>query len=326
MAIKKPDQMNFDDKKFCMVLAGQPGVGKTTVALSAPNPILFDLDNGISRVKAEHRGLTSSNDTYEGLLEDMKTDEYKQAETVVIDTGGSLVQLMQPWAKKQEPKAAKDGRAMFGVIKREFDRLTHQIRVIDKKHLIIIFHTTEVQKGDTITTRLSCEGSAKDIVWTPADLGCYMHIVAGERFMGFTPTEEYFAKACFGISGVRKVPKLEPGQKNDFLTKLFAEAKQNLLKDMEAFAPQKTAYEQVMEAGKKLIDDAQDAEGLTIAVGTIKEMPHALTSKAELVTLVGQKAKTLGLIWNKEEGKYVPIDGKPAEQLAAGDGSGKRRK
>ena len=140
MAIRKPEQMDFSGKKFNMVLAGPPGVGKTTVAMSAPNPILFDLDNGVSRLRAEHRGITASNDTYEGLLEDMQSEEYKQAETVIIDTGGSLIQLMQPWAKKQEPKAAKDGRAMFGVIKREFDRLTHQIRAIDKKHCITHFY------------------------------------------------------------------------------------------------------------------------------------------------------------------------------------------
>lgn len=310
MAIKKPEQLDFSDKKFCLVLAGPPGVGKTTIALSAPNPILFDFDNGISRVKAEHRGLTSTNDTYEGMLEDMQSDEYKQADSVILDTGGSLVQLMQPWAMKQEPKAAKDGRKMFGIIKREFDRLTHQIRAIDHKHLIIIFHTTEVAKGDIITTRLSCEGSAKDIVWTPADLGCYMHIMGGKRYLGFTPTEEYFAKSCYGIKGVRVVPELQPGMKNDFLARLFEEAKQNLLEDLKNFSPQKQEYEKTMVAGKVLIDESKDAEALTVAAATIKEMPHALTSKAELGALLGQKAKELGLTWNKEAKSYVPVDSK----------------
>ena len=307
MAIKKPEQMDFSDKRFTLVLSGQPGVGKTTVAMSAPNPILFDFDQGVSRLRAEHRGLTASNDTYEGLLADMQSPEYKQAESVILDTGGSLVQLMQPWAKKQDVKAARDGRAMFGVIKREFDRLTHQIRAIDKKNCIIIFHVTEQQKGDIITTRLSCEGSAKDIVWTPADLGCYMYIMGGKRLMGFSPTEEYFAKSCFGISGVRAVPELEPGQKNDFLTRLFEEAKTNLAHDMEVFAPQKDAYNQAMTGGKKLIEDAKDLDALTIAAATIKEMPHALTSKAELGAMLGEKAKALGGTWNKEENKYVKV-------------------
>lgn len=312
MAIRKPEQMDFSGKKFNMVLAGPPGVGKTTVAMSAPNPILFDIDNGVSRLRAEHRGVTSSNDTYEGLLEDMQSDEYKQAETVIIDTGGSLIQLMQPWAKKQEPKAAKDGRAMFGVIKREFDRLTHQIRAIDKKHCIIIFHTTEVQKGDIVTTRLSCEGSAKDIVWTPADLGCYMFVMGGKRRMGFTPTEEYFAKSCYGIGGIRNVPELKPGEKNDFLTKLFEEAKQNLENDMAAFAPQKQAYDEAMIQGRALIESADSLEALTVAANGIRGLNHALTSKAELGALIGERAKALGGTWSKEASAYVPTDSKSA--------------
>lgn len=312
MAIRKPEQMDFSGKKFNLVLAGPPGVGKTTVAMSAPNPILFDLDNGVSRLRAEHMGVTSSNDTYEGLLEDMQSEEYKQAESVIIDTGGSLIQLMQPWAKKQDAKAARDGRAMFGVIKREFDRLMYQIRAIDKKHCIIIFHTTEVQKGDIVTTRLSCEGSAKDIVWTPADLGCYMFMMGGKRRMGFTPTEEYFAKSCYGIGGIRNVPELKPGEKNDFLTRLFEEAKQNLENDMAAFAPQKQAYDEAMAAGRALIEKADSLEALTEAANGIRGLNHSLTSKAELGTLIGERARALGGTWSKEANSYVPIDGKPA--------------
>lgn len=307
MAIKKPEQMDFSDKKFTLIIAGPPGVGKTTVAMSAPNPILFDLDGGVSRLKTEHMGLTASNDTYEGLLADMETDEYRRAESVIIDTGGSLIQLMQPWAKKQDAKAARDGRAMFGVIKREFDRLTHQIRAIDKKNLIIVFHTTEQQKGDVITTRLSCEGSAKDIVWTPADLGCYMHIMGGKRRMGFTPTEEYFAKSCYGIGGVIDVPELKSGAKNDFLTRLFVKARQNLIADMEAFKIPRQQYEAAISSGRALIESANDLETLTAAALTIKELQHALTSKTELSALLGARAKSMNAVWSKEENAYVPV-------------------
>lgn len=34
-----------------MMLYGQAGMGKTTVALSAPKPLLLDFDNGVKRVK-----------------------------------------------------------------------------------------------------------------------------------------------------------------------------------------------------------------------------------------------------------------------------------
>ena len=53
--IVKPENMNFSDKTFSMIIYGSPGVGKTTLALSAPDPILLDFDRGVSRVRAEHR-------------------------------------------------------------------------------------------------------------------------------------------------------------------------------------------------------------------------------------------------------------------------------
>ena len=42
-----------------------------------------------------------------------------------------------------------------------------------------------------------------------------------ERMAGFTPTDEYFAKGCYGISGVRKIPALGGTDKNDYITRLL---------------------------------------------------------------------------------------------------------
>jgi hypothetical protein len=252
--------------------------------------------------------LTSEAEDYEELLADMQSDEYKAAKSVILDTGGSLIQLMQPWAKKQDAKAARDGRAMFGVIKREFDRLTHQIRSIDKKNCIIIFHTTEVQKGDVITQRLSCEGSAKDIVWTPADLGCYMHVMGKKRLLGFTPTEEYFAKACFGISGIHEVPDLPAGKKNDYLTRLFDQARGNIENEMSVYREERAVYDAAMEEGQSIILNIETIADLNAAAGQMGKMKHSLTSKQELGKLLNDKAAEMGAKYSKEAKAYVQAD------------------
>ena len=53
--IKKPNELNFNNKKISMIIAGVAGIGKTTLALSSPKPLLIDLDKGISRVEAKYR-------------------------------------------------------------------------------------------------------------------------------------------------------------------------------------------------------------------------------------------------------------------------------
>lgn len=313
MAIKKPNELDFRDKKFMCIIAGQPGLGKTTLALSAPKPFLFDADNGIARVRAEQRGVTSVMESYEEMLTDMESDEYKAAESIVIDTGGMLVQLMKDWAKKQDAKAAKDGRAMYGVIKTEFDRLCYQIRLKDKKHLVVVFHTTEQQKGDTIQTRLSCEGSTKDIVWTPADFGGYMFMMGKKRMIGFTPTDEYFAKGCFGVHGVMQLPELEPGQKSTFLTDLFRMAQENINKQSSEFLAGKEAYDAAMREGRAYIALISDGDTANKAAATIKNITHALTSREELGAEFKRKLKELGIRYDKEKNSYVLLNANAAE-------------
>lgn len=300
MSVKKPAELDFSNKKFMVIISGQPGLGKTTLALSAPKPFLFDTDNGVARVKAEHRCPTSTVSIYEELLDDMKSEEYWSAETIVIDTGGTLVQLMKGWAKKQDSRAAKNGQAMFGVIKQEFDRLCYQIRTQDQKNLVVVFHTTEQSKGDTIQTRLSCEGSSKDIVWTPADLGGHLFVSGGKRLIGFTPTDEYFAKGCYGIGGVMEIPTLTPGMPNDFLTRLIHAAQAQLEADNQVYQSERDGYAKAMEAGKAAIDGVKDQETAKVALDTISSLEHFLTSKAELRSMFSKKLKEVGLKYSKE--------------------------
>lgn len=314
MAIKKAAELDFSNKKFMIIISGQPGLGKTTLALSAPKPFLFDTDNGIARVKAAHRQgvITSVTESYDELLEDMGSDEYKASESVVIDTGGMLVQLMKDWARKQDAKAAKDGRAMYGVIKSEFDRLCWQIRNKDGKHLIVVFHTTEQQKGDTIQTRLSCEGSTKDIVWTPSDFGGHMFMMGSKRVIGFTPTEEYFAKGCFGVQGIIPVSELKDGQKNTFLSDLFSKAQENINKEAALFGVEKQAYDAAMKQGAEIIATAVDPDTTASAAEALGTISHALTSKAELRKLLLSRMKEIGVKWDPKENAYVVSEPKPS--------------
>ena len=72
--IKKPAEMINETNKFRALIAGHPGIGKTTLGLSAPKPLLIDVDFGINRVMASVRKDYIQPDSYEQLLEDLKGD------------------------------------------------------------------------------------------------------------------------------------------------------------------------------------------------------------------------------------------------------------
>ena len=42
--IKKPAEMINETNKYRVLIAGYPGIGKTTLGLSAPKPLLIDVD------------------------------------------------------------------------------------------------------------------------------------------------------------------------------------------------------------------------------------------------------------------------------------------
>ena len=50
--IRKLEDYDFGEKKIRMLLAGPPGIGKSTLAMSAPAPLLIDTDGGFDRVIA----------------------------------------------------------------------------------------------------------------------------------------------------------------------------------------------------------------------------------------------------------------------------------
>ena len=68
MAIVRPENMDFSKQTFSAIIYGSPGMGKTTLALSAPKPVLIDFDHGVSRVSARHRVPTIVSNTYEKCL------------------------------------------------------------------------------------------------------------------------------------------------------------------------------------------------------------------------------------------------------------------
>ena len=321
MAIVKPAEMNFSKQKFSMIIYGTPGIGKTTLALSAPKAILIDFDHGVSRVAARHRTATSICDTYEDVLNDVNSPEMKEFETVVIDTGGSFVTYLKDWAFRNKSDArTKTGQFNslkgFGYVKSEFNSFTEQLKKVLDKNVIYVFHSTEEKDKDgNPTQRLMCEGAARTTVWNGCDFGGYVQMLDGKRVITFSPEQEFFAKGSHGISGRREIPELTGNTANDFISKIFDEARQNIADEENIFAPQRKQYETVMKDVAKLIDGIKDAKSANAAAEQLPKLEHALTSLQEARALLKDKTKELKLKYVKGTG-YT--EDKPETDAKAG--------
>ena len=189
--IKKPNDIINTSKKIRLLIAGYPGIGKTTLALSAPKPLLIDVDRGTDRVEARYRTDFIQPNNYEELLEDLVPDNLIDYETLVIDTGGQLIKLMSAYVIKQNAKnGQRDGSLSlkgYGAVGREFQRFMDYCYYQLNKHIVIVFHAKEEKDGDNTRLRILVEGQTKDNVWQPTQVGATSgSFVKGSPVQGFT--------------------------------------------------------------------------------------------------------------------------------------------
>lgn len=312
MAFVRPEAMDFSGQTFSAIIYGSPGVGKSTLALSAPDPVLIDFDRGVSRVRARHRKTSIICNTYEEVLADVKSPEMAEFKTLVIDTGGSFVTFLKDWALRVKGAKQKNGEFNslkgFGYVKSEFNDFTEYVKTVLNKNIIYVFHSQEqADKDGNPTQRLMCEGSVRNTVWNPCDFGGYVQMIGSQRMICFSPEQEYFAKGTHGITGRWAIPELDDFTPNDFMTRLFEQARANIAKEREQYEPLRKQYEEAMENVRVIIENVVDAETADAAARTIPELEHALTSKKEASALLKAKTDALGLKYTKEG--YVPREG-----------------
>ncbi|KAB0577341.1 AAA domain-containing protein [Fusobacterium naviforme] len=312
--IRNPNEIQDGQKKIRMLIAGYPGIGKSTLALSAPRPLHIDVDFGIDRIEPRYRAPYIQPASYQEILDDLIPQNLENFDTLVFDTGGKLITLMSLWAIKKDPKLGqRDGSLSlkgYGFVGREFVRLMDYCFYELKKNIVIIFHAIEDKDGDNIRLRIKVEGQTKNNVWEPMDLGGFVEMMGNDRTIGFSNCERYFAKGTRGIHGVYKIAALTPESKNDFLTQLFAQY--NAISEEEAIRAQeeKDLYEDAMREGKDLLATAVDADSFNAMAAAFGAIQHSLTSKAELTALWKAKVKELNLSYDRSTKLYKAKEAK----------------
>ena len=298
-------------RKVRILISGPPGIGKSTLALSAPDPVMIDCDRGMYRTDANLWVDTAGEDenggiSYETILADLTPENMANYETIIFDTGGKLLSLMQAWAIRKDPKyGQRDGSLSlkgYGAIGREFQRLMDYCYYELNKNIVIVFHSTEEKDGDNTKLRIKVEGQTRNNVWEFMDLGGFIEMQGNDRTIGFSNCERYFAKGTRGIKGVYKIPELTDARSNDFLTQLFAMFNSKCDDEASQAAQNRADYDSAMAAAKNIIAQANDAEGLALAQKQLSEIPHALSSQTESAALLKARGKELGYSYSSRNG------------------------
>ena len=309
--IKKPNELAQSKIKLKSLIYGQPGVGKTCLALSAPKPLLIDFDNGLRRVAKQYQTDSVQIENYQNLLDILEKENIISYETIVIDTLGKMIDRIGDWLAISNPKVKQsDGQLSmkgWGNVKSEFQRFLKLLESKDKS-VIFIAHEKEEKVGDDVMKRPDVAGSSgKDIV-KELDFMGYMSIKNGKRTIDLAPNEAYYAKNSLGLDSFLEY-KLLTGINNFLTDKIFDAYKEKLKKDDQL----SNDYNFLIEELNNKISNIKNIEELNLYYSTIYNQHKRLWTSYDIEkTFLNNKVKELScefdiktkqFIYNKKEEK-----------------------
>ncbi len=308
--IKKANELNIQGKIKALIY-GQAGMGKTTIALSTPKPLLFDFDNGVHRVNYNHlQGVdTVQIENYQNFIDVLNKEDLTPYETFVIDTGGKLLDYMGDYIVKQNPKMGRNNGMLtlqgYGQRKGMFIQLIKQISIMNK-HIAFVAHRETKTEGDDTRYVPLFGGSNYDSLVTELDLVGYMEANGTTRTITFNPTSRNDGKNTCNLPDVMNIPTIidqdgNPIAENNFLTKQVIEPYYNRLKERTA---QGEKYKKLMADIDENIMLVTDELSLNDCKDRISKWEHIGNSKIVAGKKLNEKAQELNLTFNKESKRY----------------------
>lgn len=317
--IKKANELNIQSKIKALIY-GQPGMGKTTFAISAPKPLLFDFDNGVHRVNFAHlNGVdTVQISSYQDFIDVLEKEDLTPYETFVIDTGGKCLDYMGDYIIKRNPKMGKANGTLtlqgYGERKAEFSALVKKVSIMNK-HIVFVAHRETKTEGDETRYVPQFGGSNYDSLVTELDLVGYMEANGRERTITFDPTSRNDGKNTCNLPAVMKIPVIvdengNPTADNIFFNEYIIKSYQKRLEVRKAAGEKYNELMKELEHEIVLIHDADTANDF---VGRIDAFEHIGNSKAAAGQLLAAHVRKLGLTFDKEAKKYTaPASAQPS--------------
>jgi hypothetical protein len=249
-----------------VLIFGDPGAGTTSLANTAPNPVTLDFDTGAHR--SGFRKKVVRFQMWEDVLADQRAGKFDPFDTIILDTVGTL--------------------------------LGYIIRTI------MAANAKEEKDGDERKLRPDIAGGSYGIVMQSADIVGYLTHKNGQRFIGWDPTDQYFAKNGARLTS-GPVPDFNTAP--DFMAKLLVEAKANLGRTSAVSAE----IAKAVESWRLLLAAAKDAADLHVLLKDVaKDLKPAL--KVQVWALFKERAKALGCVWDEKAKAFLPAEPpKPTE-------------
>lgn len=308
--IKKPSEI-APKSTISVLVYGEPGIGKTTIACSAPNPVLFDYDGGVQRINGAHQVPTLQPTSWEdtnAAIEEIER-EMPEVQTIVIDTAGKMLTFMEDYIKVNNPKMKQfDGSLSikgFGVRKQMFVDFINRLSMMGK-NVIFVAHEKEEKRGDEWVKRPEIGGSSAADLIKELDLVGYMRAIGKQRTIAFNPTENYYAKNTCSLPEIEALPVTVDENGEAVGTNNYFSMVVDKYNAFQLAKQKKTAdYAELMDVIEGMITECKDADTLNEVLAKICNIEHIYNSKLIAGRMLNKKASELGFKFDKLTKQYV---------------------
>ena len=310
MVIKQPSELTCK-KHISMLVYGQPGIGKTTLGCSAPDPVLFDFDEGVQRMNVAHQVPTVQVQSWNDVLEAL--NEIKQGalpcKSIVIDTAGKMLDFMSRAIIAENPRYAQSDGALtlkgYGARKQMFVQFVKDV-LSSGLNVVFVAHEKEDKQGDVIIRRPDMSGSSLGDLMKEIDLVGYMYAdINNRRVISFEPNSSFYAKNACSVASTTEVPVVvkngEAVGTNTYVSELIAA----YMKLQASGVEKRGEYDKLIDEYVSDIAAADGAEGINKVLGKFSKQEHIFNSRLKIGKLIQAKAAELGLKYDEKKKKYA---------------------
>lgn len=293
-----------------MMIYGQAGMGKSTLALSAPKPVMFDFDHGINRLNLHHTaevGIVQFKSWQEvHALLTTEAAELAPYETIVVDTIGKMMDAIISQCCNGGQPRLKD----WGYINSEFKWFTGAVTSLGK-HVVFVAHRDSRSENDATVFIPALREKSYNSIVTDLDLLGYVEMRNENgrqvRSITFDPTSRNDGKNTCQMPGMMYIDTIlgsrgEVLKANDFLTR---EVIARYRAGVDAKLAAQTEYNNALDEIRQGVEEITDARSANVFVKGIDSYKrHGTTAITYARKLFAARVAELGLVLNKETKEY----------------------
>lgn len=292
--ITKSEHITVDH--IVAMVYGEPGVGKTSLAFTASNPLLLDFDQGAHRSGFRKDSVRISRwEEIRGMEESDLTDY----DTICVDTTGRLLDKLSVYIVQQNPKMGRGGGALtlqgYGELKAEYTAWLNTLRSYGKD-VLLLAHEKEDKSNDELIYRPDMQGGSYGEVFKSSDIVGFMHRVGKETRLDFSPSDRWVGKNAAGFDSL-VVPNF--AKEPEYMAGII-QATKDKLNEMSAEAKE---VMETVEEWRVSVMKAQTAK----AVNDLVNKSQGLDKPAgpQVKRLIVDHAKSIGLKWDDAKKQFV---------------------